>query len=173
MDILTHIFLPLIVVYSLKRERFSKVYFPLAIFTILPDFDVFLGVHRSYLHSLLFLVPLAVFMLVVERAFRSKIEYAYVATFFLLSHIFLDFFAGGVPFLYPIVKIGVGVEFPIKISFGSDIVISDLMPRLVFITPESVYGKTFDVVSGFGVATAIMFMLIYIVDLKVRNRVTY
>ena len=173
MDVLTHVFLPLIVIYSLRREKFSKVYFPLAIFAILPDFDVFLGVHRSFLHSLLFLVPLAVFMLVVECVLRSKIEYAYVATFFLFSHLFLDFFAGGVPFLYPIVKIGVGVEFPVKVSFGSSIMISDLMPRLVFVTPESVYGKTFEIVSGFGVATAITFILIYIVDLKVKNRITY
>ena len=166
MDILTHIFLPLIAIYSLRREKFSKIYLLMTIFAVLPDFDVFLGIHRSYLHSLLFLIPLAVFVLVIERVFRSKIEYAGVAAFFLFSHIFLDFFAGGVPFLYPIIKTGVGVEFPLKVSFGSSVMIEDLMPRLVFITPESVHGKTFEVVSGFGVATAITFTLIYLADLK-------
>ncbi len=109
-------------------------------------------------------------MLLVERVLRSKIEYADVVTFFLFSRILLDFFASGVLFLYPIIKTGVGVEFPLKVGFGSSVIVKDFMPRLVFITPESVYGKTFEVVSGFGVVTAIIFAFICLVDLRFRER---
>jgi len=168
MDLLTHIFLPLIAIYSLRR--FNKIYFVISLFAILPDFDVFLGIHRGLLHSLVFLIPLALLILTLERLLRSEVRYAYIAIFFLFSHIFLDFFAGGVPFLYPIVETGIGVEFPMKVSFGSSVVIEDFMPKLVFVTPESVHGKVFSVLSGFGVVTATVFAFIWLADLKLRER---
>jgi len=112
-------------------------YFVIALLAILPDLDVFLGIHRGILHSLVSLIPVTLLTLLLGRLLRSEVRYAYTAIFFLLlSHIFLDFFAGGVPFLHPIVYIGVG-EFPLKVSFGSNIVIEDFMPRLVFITSLS------------------------------------
>jgi membrane-bound metal-dependent hydrolase YbcI (DUF457 family) len=42
MDVLTHVFLPLTLMYAVKR-----------------DFDVFTGVHRGLFHSLVFLAPLS------------------------------------------------------------------------------------------------------------------
>jgi len=170
MDLLTHIFLPLIAIYSLKKEEFSRIYLATALFAILPDFDVFSGIHRGILHSLVFLIPLSLLILLSERMLKSEVRYAYTAVFFLFSHIFLDFFAGGVPFLYPVVKIGVGVEFPLKIGFGSSLVIEGFMPRLVFMTPTPVHGKLFEVFSGFGVATAIIFALVYLIDSKFKER---
>ena len=58
MDILTHIFLPLTLVYVLRRG-FKAKHFPLALFAILLDFDVLMGIHRGLFHSVIFLAPLA------------------------------------------------------------------------------------------------------------------
>ena len=74
MDILTHIFLPLIALYSVGE--FKKKYLLLSVFAIFPDFDVFL-------------------------------------------------------------------------------------PKLVYITPELVHGKSFDAFSSFGIAAMILFGFMY------------
>jgi membrane-bound metal-dependent hydrolase YbcI (DUF457 family) len=155
MDILTHISLPLIALLSVGE--FKKKYLLLSVFAIFPDFDVFLGVHRGLFHSLIFLLPLAVFLMLLEYGLFSKIKYSLVAIFFLFSHMFLDFLAGGVPFLYPIVNTGVGIEFPFVINFGSSIAITEFLPKFVYITPEFVYGKSFNAFSGFGIASMILF----------------
>jgi membrane-bound metal-dependent hydrolase YbcI (DUF457 family) len=70
MDLLTHIFLPLIALYSVGE--FRKKYLLLSVFAIFPDFDVFLGVHRGLFHSLIFLLPLAVFLMLIEYGLIAK-----------------------------------------------------------------------------------------------------
>jgi hypothetical protein len=167
MDILTHIFLPLIALYSIGE--FRKSYFLLSVFAIFPDFDVFLGVHRGLFHSSIFLVPLAVFLMFLEYGLITKIKYSLVAIFFLFSHLFLDALAGGVPFFYPVIDTGVGIEFPFVIEFGSSIAITEFLPKLVYITPELVHGKSFNAFSGFGIAAMILFAFMYYWNWSGRN----
>jgi len=166
MDLLTHIFLPLIALYSVKKKIKLSI-LPLAFFGIFPDFDVFIGIHRSLFHSLLFLIPLLVILYSIEKNSRNEGEYSGIIAFFLLSHIFLDFLSGGVPFLYPAVETGIGLEFPAKVGFGSGFYFQDLLPVLVFTTPESVHGKVFEIFSGFGVASFIVFCLIFVSRQKI------
>jgi hypothetical protein len=167
MDLLTHIFLPLIALYSVGE--FRKNYLLLSVFAILPDFDVLLGVHRGLFHSLIFLLPLAVFLMLLEYGLIAKIKYSLVAIFFLFSHLFLDFLAGGVPFFYPVIDTGVGIEFPFVIHFGSSITITEFLPKLVYITPELVHGKSFDAFSGFGIAAMILFAFMYYWNRRSNN----
>ena len=162
MDTLTHLFIPLIVVYVVGMNRLKTSHlFCLSFFAILPDFDVFLGVHRGLFHSLLFLIPLSVSIMIVEYSTKNRINYSLFAIFFLFSHIFLDFLAGGVPFLYPLIATGVGVEFPFVIEFGSSITVKEFLPKFVYFTPESVHGRSFNAFSGFGVVSLILFALVY------------
>jgi len=159
MDILTHIFLPLTLLYVLKRG-FKTKHFPLALFAILPDFDVLTGIHRGLFHSIIFLAPLSALMLATEYASKKRLKYSLIALFFLYSHILLDFLAGGVPLLYPIVNQGVGIKFPFIIRFGESISIVDVTPKLVYNYPQPVHGEV-DAFSGFGVANTTLFLLIY------------
>jgi len=159
MDILTHIFLPLTLVYVLRRD-FKAKHFPLALFAVLPDFDVLTGIHRGLFHSVIFLAPLSALLLLVEYAFKRRLKYSLIAILFLYSHILLDFLAGGVPLLYPIVNQGVGVEFPLIIRFGESISLVDVTPRLIYNYPQPVHGE-FDAFSSFGVANTALFLLIY------------
>ncbi len=159
MDILTHIFLPLTIVYILKKD-FKVKYFPLVLFTIIPDFDVLIGIHRGLFHSIIFLIPLSLLILAIEYIFKRRLKYSLIAIFFLYSHLILDFIAGGVPFLYPIINQGVGIEFPFIISFRESISIVDIMPRFIYYYPQSVYGEI-NAFSSFGVASVMLFLLIY------------
>ncbi len=154
MDILTHIFLPLIFLLAVRISTNWKVllFIPLA---ILPDLDVFLGIHRSLLHSLLIIVPLIGLSFVLTKKY-----YRYVA-FFLSSHLFLDFLAGGVPFFYPLYKNGVGMEFPLIVKFASPPSIVEYLPRIVIFHPSPVHGQSYEVFSNFGVASMLLFLAIY------------
>ncbi len=159
MDILTHVFLPLTLVYVLK-ENFRIQHFPLALLAVLPDFDVFTGVHRGIFHSVLFLAPLAVGMLAFEYVLKKRLKISVVAVFFLFSHIFLDFIAGGVPFLYPLVNMGVGIDFPFILWFGGNVSVVDVSPNIVYNVPQQVYGEV-NAFSEYGVAWAIFFLIIF------------
>ncbi|MEM3549499.1 MAG: metal-dependent hydrolase [Candidatus Bathyarchaeia archaeon] len=158
MDVLTHVFLPLTLVYVLRGE-FKVWYFPLVLFAVLPDFDVFTGIHRGLFHSLLFLLPLASAMLGLECLFKRSLEFSVLAVGFMFSHIFLDFLIGGVPLLYPLVNRGVGVEFPFVLRFGESVSIVDVMPKIVYNVPREVYGEM-DAFSGFGIAIMAVFIII-------------
>ena len=156
-DPLTHIFLPLALIYGAGLNRAgSSVILLLSFFAILPDFDVFLGVHRGLFHSLLFVLPLLLLSLRFARSYSGYIS------LFLFSHLALDFLTGGVPFLYPLVNLGVGVEFPLVIKFGSAPEVVEWLPRLVFSTPARVHGQAYDMVSSFGIATLALFLIIYL-----------
>ncbi len=89
--------------------------------------------------------------------------------FFLFSHLLLDFLAGGVPFFYPVIDTGVGIEFPFVISFGSSITITEFLPKLIYITPELVHGKSFNAFSGFGIAAMVLFAFMYYWNWKSKN----
>ena len=162
MDILTHLFIPLIAVCVIGVNGVKSPYlFLLSFFAILPDFDVFLGVHRGLFHSLIFLIPLSASIMLLEYLMKNRIKYSVLAVFFLFSHIFLDFLSGGVPFLYPLIDTGVGIEFPLVIEFGSSVTVTEFLPKFVYFTPESVYGASFNAFSGFGVVSLILFAIVY------------
>lgn len=158
LDVLTHVFLPLTVVYVLQKD-FKIWYFPMALFALLPDFDVLIGVHRGLFHSLLFLLPLASAMLGSEYLFKRRLKLSVLAAGFMFSHIALDFLGGGVPFLYPLVEKGVGLAFPFILRFGQSVSIVDLTPKIVYSAPETVCGEI-DAFSEYGIAIAAVFIII-------------
>lgn len=154
-DLLTHIFLPLILLLSIGLARSKRYLFLLSPLAIFPDLDVFLGIHRGLFHSLLIIMPIVLLSLITLRQYSN-----YIA-FFLGSHLSLDFLAGGVPFLYPIIETGVGIEFPLVVRFSSPPTIVEYLPRIVFTTPTLVQGQSYELFSGIGIALLILFGGIY------------
>lgn len=156
MDLLTHVFLPLALVYGARMNGVgNRSIVLLSFFAILPDSDVVLGVHRGLFHSLLFVVP------VIVVAFFVAKKYAKYVAFFLFSHLFLDFITGGIPFLYPVVGTGFGMEFPLVLKFGSLPAVVEWLPRIIPYTPIEIHGRVADVFSSFGVASFLLFLIIY------------
>lgn len=58
---------------------------------ILPDFDIFLGLHRIAFHTLVLLIPISVAVIsIAYRWFPTYKEPAFIIAFCLLSHTILD-----------------------------------------------------------------------------------
>lgn len=170
-DLLSHIFLPLILIYATRREL--KLYHMVLIpFTVLPDLDKFLGV-VGLLHSLVTIISLCLLLMLLEwiagkltNKNTSYFQYSLIASFYILSHLFLDILDGGpVTLLYPFVKEGIGLVFPATLELGSnpfEFSINDIFPQLIYEVPEP--SKSYEILSGFGVASAILFLLIVSFD---------
>ncbi|MBO3810227.1 MAG: hypothetical protein FGF50_11640, partial [Candidatus Brockarchaeota archaeon] len=95
-----------------------------------------------------------------EYTLKGGLKHSLIAVAFLSSHILLDFIAGGVPFLYPLVNVGVGLEFPLILRFGESVSLVDVSPKIVYNTPQQVYGEV-NAFSEYGVASTILFITIY------------
>lgn len=119
MDPLTHVFLPLTVAYAVRPELFAAPrHFAVAGFGLVPDLDKFVG-QQGLLHALPALSVLAIALLVGERRLTGRRTYAALAVAFLASHLLLDFLDGGpVPLLFPFVKTGAGLTYPMTLTFG-------------------------------------------------------
>lgn len=163
-DFLTHLFLPLTAAYVLRPDLFpSPAYLAVAGFGLLADADKFLGT-PGLLHSLVTLVPLSVGLVAAERWLRGETRYAPLAVALILSHLVLDVVDGGpVPLVYPVVETGIGLTYPARTAFGVGplgVVIEG--PLVALRTAVPVPGhNTYGFIDGAGVASALLFGLIY------------
>ncbi len=169
-DLLSHVFLPLILIYAVRR-KLKPYHIALIPFTVLPDLDKFLGM-VGLLHSLVTTIPLCLLLVLLEWTAgkltnkNTSYEYSLIASFYILSHFFLDILDGGpVTLLYPFVKAGIGLSFPATLELGSnpfEFSINNIFPQLVYMVPKP--SKSYEILSGFGVASVILFLLIVSFD---------
>jgi len=101
-------------------------------------------------------------VLLLEKLVKGTGRYTGIAAFFIGSHLFLDVLDGGpVPFFYPFIKTGIGLEFPLKITFHSlTFSFQDVPTRLVYAVPKMSF--TYELLSGFGVASLVLFVIVYL-----------
>jgi len=104
MDPVEHASIPTLAYLALSTEPTWGGALALIIGATFPDLDAFTREHRSYLHSLLLALP--AFLL----AYLSGNPYALLFSLGWLSHLFLDFFTGVIPPVYPLSRRGWGVE---------------------------------------------------------------
>ena len=104
MDPFEHASIPTLAYLALANEPTWGVALALIIGALFPDLDAFCREHRSYLHSLLFAVP----AFLLTRLSGSP--YALLFSLGWLSHIFLDFFTGVIPPVYPLSRRGWGIS---------------------------------------------------------------
>ncbi|MBT3984920.1 hypothetical protein HOD38_03270 [archaeon] len=100
MEPIIHLFLPAIVLLAIYPNIPKKYVLGLAPLAVLADFDLFVGGwHRLLFHNLFFviLVALLVYALWNKRAF-------FIALYYTLSHLILDFAYPGSAWLYPLVQ---------------------------------------------------------------------
>ena len=117
MDPLKHASIPLLAFLAISESLSLASVVILVFGAIFPDFDVFFEEHRGYFHSFLFLIPLFAVSLYVQNI------YLWLFVFGVGMHLFLDFFSGVLPFLYPVKKRGFGIKV-------SGIVIFESSPRI-------------------------------------------
>jgi hypothetical protein len=74
-----------------------------ASFAILPDLDVLFHVHRSFSHSIFFILLLCTPAIIITAARHSKrTRAAVIATLVILSHPFMDLFTYFTPIFWPL-----------------------------------------------------------------------
>lgn len=176
MDPLTHVFLPLTVAYVLASELFpTPRYLLLGLFGLVPDLDKLLGV-PGLLHSLLTVVPLCVALVVADRRWGGDAPYGLLAVAFVTVHLFLDFLDGsGLYALYPLVETGVGLAYPLSVTFGEGLlgfqfegwpVVLDVEPAPTgFAESAAVDENTFGFLAPYGLASVLTFCCIYVGEL--------
>jgi len=153
MDLLTHIFLPLIFLFAIGR--FKKRYVLFSPASMIPDLDKLFLV--GFLHSLFIILPILIAAAALEKKLRNSLEISSILSFFILSHLFLDILDGGpVAIAYPLSSLGIGVSFNAKI-FVSNLTVSDLIPDVEI--REIRASESYWLFSGFGFASMILFLL--------------
>lgn len=98
-SLFSHIFIPLAIlfIFSGKLKFDQKKILILSFFGILPDVDACIFIHRASFHSIFILIiPILIFVVLKDK------EISGIVAFYLMSHIILDIFNGGVYLLYPL-----------------------------------------------------------------------
>ena len=95
-SLFNHVFIPItiLIIFSNELKIDSKNIILLSLFGILPDIDIFFF-HRASFHNIFILIiPMLAFVFMNREIFG-------IVSFYLISHIILDVFNGGVFLLYP------------------------------------------------------------------------
>lgn len=98
-SLFSHIFIPLAIlfIFSGKLKLDQKKILILSFFGILPDADAYIFIHRASFHNIFILIiPILIFIIIKNK------EISGIIAFYLMSHIILDIFNGGVYLLYPL-----------------------------------------------------------------------
>lgn len=175
MDALTHVFLPLLMVYVLRPGLFSGPhYLAMGLFGLLADLDKLIGI-PGLLHSLVTLVPICIGMLLLERAFRGEYHYSAIASVFTLFHLPLDVIEGvTVPLFYPVISTGVGLAYPMVLLVGPEAgplwFTFDGLPislefgelRTGHAVSDDVDSNQFGFLNGYGVVTMLTFIVVFV-----------
>jgi len=123
MDPLEHASIPSLVYLALSGEPTLSGLTALVLGAVFPDIDALADEHRSYLHSLLPFLPVLLLGLHLGGPFLLfALGWA--------SHLFLDFFTGVIPPVYPLSRRGWGLSIIITgpSEFGIEIKLIERYP---------------------------------------------
>ncbi|NHN46560.1 metal-dependent hydrolase [Halostella sp. JP-L12] len=167
MDALTHVFLPLTIAYAVCDDVFERPqYLALGGFGLLADSDKLLG-QPGLLHSLTVLVPISLGLLLIERKWRGEMILSGLTVAFIMSHLVLDFIDGGpVPLFYPFSRAGIGLTYPVQVSFGEGILGVAFQGPFVALTgaePRPGF-NSYGFLNSFGIASLLAFLTVYFGD---------
>ena len=171
MDLLTHLFLPITVVYVLRPDLFpSPWYLIFSVFAVIPDIDKPLHLQGAF-HSAITLGIIAGALIILERWQRDDLTYALLITALLFSHLLLDILDGGpVTLLYPLSDMGIGFHYPTKLIVGGTIGTTGIQDPFPTVSVNSINRSrtTYSVITGYGVLSAVTFLTIYLTEEYVR-----
>lgn len=159
MDILAHVFIPLTMVYFLKKKLNPYYIFMLAFLGLLPDLDKVIGL-PGILHSMITLTIIILPFLIIEKFTKKSWTYTSIIAFFIFSHLLLDLLDSSPIFpFYPLTNIGLIIEFPMKISFTNSS-FSFIGPplQITYIKLETGLNTYGGIISGFGVTSMLLFV---------------
>lgn len=161
-SLLTHIFIPLFIllIFSEEFKLSKKIILFLCFFAILPDLDIFLF-HRATLHNIfVLLVPLCIYIL------WKSVEFIYISSFYIFSHIILDLFNQGVYIFYPfynkVIYLIVGV------SYNNDIILP--IHKFIIETDLSTEFIERPMISAENIVTIILIIIMLVISMINKHK---
>lgn len=161
MDVLTHLFLPLTVVYVLFPDRFTdpRLFF-VGVFGLLSDGDKLLGLQGVF-HSIVLIGIITALLLAAAHYTNLDREHAGIIAALLASHLLLDLLDGGPVFLLtPGLSPGFGLTFPTTISLGASptsVGVAQPLPEIHNTGPVRRGAATYTLITGYGVLSVLVF----------------
>lgn len=161
-SLFSHIFIPLAIlfIFSGKLKLDPKKIIILSFFGILPDADAFIFIHRASFHNILILIiPVLIFV------FIRDIKISGMIFFYLISHLILDIFNGGIFLFYPFYDNV--FFFRVELWFHN----GDIVPALYYGISEKIMPTTRGepMISSENIGTAILLIILTLFSI-VRNR---
>lgn len=164
--IFSHIFFPLAILLILSDKlKLNKKYIVLFSFVgILPDLDVILF-HRLSFHNIFVIIPILFILLATK-----KDNIAYIVGFYLISHLVLDLFNGGIATFYPFYDGIFYINTEIRSSYEIDNMMYTLNYGIKydFINNISKSGNGYGIISsenfGIIILLIIMFLVTFVKD---------
>lgn len=152
-SLFNHAFIPItiLLIFSGKLKINPKNILILGFFAIFPDIDIYFN-HRASFHNI-FILIIPILILIF---FRNKIEISGIISFYLISHIILDIFNGGVLLLYPFYNDVLFVRTDIQ--FGNNIFNYGINDKIINI-PK--IGES--IISSENIGTLILLLIIILV----------
>lgn len=99
MEPIMHFLIPLLILLVVYPRINKKLAIGLALLTLLPDFDFFIGsTHRFLFHSIFFPIILSL----IIYFFTKNIKVFLISLYYLTSHLMLDLATGAIAILWPI-----------------------------------------------------------------------
>lgn len=147
----SHIFIPMaiLIMFSDKLKIDKKKIMTLSFISVLPDIDIFL-LHRALFHNIFMIVIVLILIYFLIR----DIEVFGITSFYLISHLILDIFNGGIFLLFPIYD---GVFFShIDLLFKDGII----MPTFNYGISDKIVSTTAEgVMSSENIGTTILLII--------------
>ena len=169
--IFSHIFIPLaiLLIFSDKLKLDKKKIVLLSFFGILPDLDV-IFFHRMSFHNVFIILPILIIFLV--RIIQKENSIAGIVCFYLLSHLILDIFNGGISALYPLYD---GIFF-INAEIRSSYNIDGLMYTLNYGIKDNFVNNISRSGNGYGIVSSenfgiIILLTIIILVVMIKNKI--
>lgn len=162
-SLFSHIFIPLtiLLIISEKLKVDKKKIIILSFFGIFPDIDIFID-HRALFHNIfIFIIPIIIFVL--NKEIRDIVI---IISFYLMSHLVLDIFNGGIFLLFPIYSKVFFIQTDIWFN------ISGITATINYGIIDSVIGKD-PMISSENIAIMIILsisILLYLIYSRYRNR---
>lgn len=159
-SLFSHIFIPLVIlfIFANKLKLNNRNIIMLSFFGILSDADAYIFIHRASFHNVFILIiPILLFI------FIKDIKIWGIMTFYLLSHIILDIFNGGVFLLYPLYD---NVFFFRAYVWFND---GGMMPTLYYGISDNIVpmliGRGEPMISSENIGTAILLIMVSVVSI--------
>ncbi|HEY9245757.1 MAG TPA: hypothetical protein VIO11_02815, partial [Candidatus Methanoperedens sp.] len=92
-----HLIVPLLALLITGKKEHTKYILLFLPLSVMPDMDTFMTQHRALLHNIF--IPFSIFL--IGSMLKEKKILFIIASVYLLSHIVLDLFGGGVVLFYP------------------------------------------------------------------------